>query len=405
MDLEFRPPSTDELRSVGAVVAIALLQAPHSDEAWGKSEPTWQACETLSAFDGGACVGSVSEFLVDSTVPGGTRLPTAAITRVGVLPTHRRQGVATRLMERIVVEALGRGRMLASLRASETIIYPRFGFGVAGENASAVIDTHRARPLRCPPIEGSFRLLDRGEVLDVIPELYDRVAHTRPGIISRPDWVWRRYLEEAMSGTAASFVAVHLDTTSQPDGYVHYDVSWKDDFSEAPAGQGKIHEVYGATPEVELALWRYLLDIDLVRTWRADERPLDDVANFAVADSRAYAIKAVGDEQWLRLLDVDVALGARSYNPTDRAVAIMVRDPLLSNNCGTWRIDAYGAFRSHQEPDLIVGIETISAAYLGGTPWWGLHAAGAVKEQRPGAVADADTLFASRPMPYCGTFF
>jgi len=198
---------------------------------------------------------------------------------------------------------------------------------------------------------------------------------------------------------------VHLDSTSQPDGYVHYDVSWQDAFSEAPAGQGKIHELYGANAGIELALWRYLLDIDLVNTWRADERPLDDVAKFVVADSRAYAIKAVGDEQWLRILDVDVALGTRTYNSTDRAVTIMVRDPLIANNSGTWRVDAYGAFRSHNEPDIIVGIETISAAYMGGTPWWALHAAGYVREQRPGSVADADNLFASRPMPYCGSFF
>ena len=336
---------------------------------------------------------------------GRGRLPTAAITRVGVLPTHRRQGVGKQLLERLVVDARGRGRMLASLRATEAVIYPRFGFGVAGENASAVIDSRRACPLRCPEIDGTFRILDRGEILDVIPALYDTVADSRPGVITRPTWIWNRYFEEAISGSAASFVAVHLDSTSQPDGYVHYDVSWQDAFSEAPAGQGKIHELYGANAGIELALWRYLLDIDLVNTWRADERPLDDVAKFVVADSRAYAIKAVGDEQWLRILDVDVALGTRTYNATDRAVTIMVRDPLIANNSGTWRVDAYGAFRSHNEPDIIVGIETISAAYMGGTPWWALHAAGYVREQRPGSVADADNLFASRPMPYCGSFF
>ena len=202
-------------------------------------------------------------------------------------------------------------------------------------------------------------------------------------MITRPDWIWSRYFEEAIDASAASFVAVHLDSTSHPDGYVHYDVSWQDAFSEAPAGQGKIHELYGADAGVELALWRYLLDIDLVKTWRADERPLDDVAKFVVADSRAYAIKAVGDEQWLRILDVDVALGTRTYNATDRSVTIMVRDPLIANNAGTWQVDAYGAYRSHNEPDLIVGIETLSAAYMGGTPWWALHAAGHVRAQRP----------------------
>ena len=52
MNVVYRPPGPDELRSVGAVVALALLQAPHSDESWRKSEPTWQGCDTISAFDG-----------------------------------------------------------------------------------------------------------------------------------------------------------------------------------------------------------------------------------------------------------------------------------------------------------------------------------------------------------------
>jgi predicted acetyltransferase len=403
--LEFRTPTADELRSAGAVVSIALLQAPHSDEAWRKSEPSWKVGETISAFDDGVLVGTVSEFPVDTTVPGGARLPTAAVSRVGVLPTHRRRGIATRLMERLVIEAQARGQVLASLRASEAVIYHRFGFGVAGENASAVVDPARARPLRAPEDDGSVRILARGEILDVVPDLYERVAHARPGIITRPDAMWRRFLDAALDGSAASFVAVHRDASGQADGYVHYDVSWRDEFSEAPTGEGKIHELYGATPAVEIALWRYLVDIDLVRTWRADERPIDDVAKWAFADPRAYSLKAVGDEQWLRLLDVDSALGARAFNSAERPVTIMVRDPLLSSNCGTWRVDAHGAFRSHNEPDLIVPIETLSAAYLGGTPWWALHAAGGVREQHPGSVAAADALFASVPLPFCGSFF
>ena len=58
-------------------------------------------------------------------MPGGATLPTSGVTRVGVLPTHRRRGLARRLMERLLTEAHARGQVLASLRASETAIYPR----------------------------------------------------------------------------------------------------------------------------------------------------------------------------------------------------------------------------------------------------------------------------------------
>nr|MCU0261003.1 sterol carrier protein domain-containing protein [Ilumatobacteraceae bacterium] len=168
---------------------------------------------------------------------------------------------------------------------------------------------------------------------------------------------------------------------------------------------GELHDLRGATPAVERALWAYLLDLDLVTEWRAWWRPLDDVLIGAAADPRGYRTDGVVDEQWLRLLDVDVALGSRTYGATDRAVTVQVHDPVFSANCGTWRIDSYGAFRSHADPDLVADVAEVSAAYLGGTSWRSLADAGRVVVRRADAVADADTLFATRPVPFCGTFF
>ena len=45
--------------------------------------------------------------------------------------------------------------------------------------------------------------------MDVLPPLYDRIA-TAPGVISRPEWLWRRYYEQALElGGDAELVAVH----------------------------------------------------------------------------------------------------------------------------------------------------------------------------------------------------
>jgi hypothetical protein len=100
-----------------------------------------------------------------------------------------------------------------------------------------------------------------------------------------------------------------------------------------------------------------------------------------------------------------VAIGARTYGPTDRSVTLQVHDPLFSSNSGTWRIDSYGSFRSHNEPELVADVGALSAAYLGGTSWRELFEAGRVRERRSGAVGDADALFAHRPGPFCGTPF
>ena len=94
------------------------------------------------------CVGNVAAFRFDSTVPGGAEVPTAGVTRVGVLPTHTRQGVLTRLMHRLLVESRERGNVLATLHASETSIYRRFGFGLATDAIAAQITTRSAKPWR-----------------------------------------------------------------------------------------------------------------------------------------------------------------------------------------------------------------------------------------------------------------
>src|SRR5262249_1545306 len=134
-------------RLASNAVSAALLFPPHDDETWERSRPSWDESSSTSAWDGDRCVGHASQFFVDTTVPGGARVLPGAVTRVGVLPTHRRRGIATALLEALIAEASQRGAVLMSLRASEAVIYSRYGFGVAGEYTEIEIDTLRARPI------------------------------------------------------------------------------------------------------------------------------------------------------------------------------------------------------------------------------------------------------------------
>ena len=284
-----------------------------------------------------------------------------------------------------------------SLRASEAVIYGRYGFGMAGEYVEAAIDAARARPVAGQAAGGHVRLLPPDEIHDTIHDVYDRAVHRRPGMLTRPDSWWQRYFRDAVSGAKNSYVVVHVDGHGVVDGYAHYDVAWNDD--GAPGGKGEVQDVIGIDDAVELALWGYLLDIDLVRSWKADERPVDDIVRAAIADRRAYSVKCVDDEQWLRVIDVDAALSARTYNAAAGEVSIGVTDPLVDRNNGTWRVSAAGAERTSDSPDLAVDIATLSATYLGGTAWQLLAAVGDVEVRSPAAPATADTLFASHLLP------
>ena len=139
--IEIRATAPDEYRLAGATVATALMHAPMNDET-GRSlaaSRRGRAPMSLSAWDQRRCVGNVAGYRFDTLVPGGAWLPTSGVTRVGVLSTHRRRGLLRAMITRLLAEAADRGQVLASLRASETRIYQRFGFGLAGRCAEVML--------------------------------------------------------------------------------------------------------------------------------------------------------------------------------------------------------------------------------------------------------------------------
>jgi predicted acetyltransferase len=407
--IEIRATTPDEYRQVSATLSQALLRAPESDEQWAKPRviASWEDSDSLSAWDHGRCVGTAAGYRFDTLVPGGGWLPTSGVTRIGVLPTHRRRGLLRAMLTRLLTEAADRGQALASLRASETRIYQRFGFGLAGRLAEVTLTSGDALPLTGVEPSGTIRVLGHDELLPAVADIYERVAR-RPGVVTRPTWMWQRYLENALElGGDAEYVAVHTSAEGEDDGFVHYSVKWVDQRGLPSRGAGEIFDLWGATPAVELALWNYLCNVDLVDEWYADERPVDDVIQFAVADTRAYRTKSIYDEQWMRILDVDAALTTRRYGDVDGSVTIGVADPILPRNSGVWHLSAAGAKRvgDDADADLAVDIGQLSAAYLGGTAWRSLVAAGRTDVRNPSAVALADKLFAVPEAPYCCTHF
>jgi predicted acetyltransferase len=408
-DYDIRTVAVDERRAATNTLRIALLSGAINDETFDQIQPSWDDADSIAAWEGDACVGHVAAFRFDSTVPGGARLATAGVTRVGVLPTHTRRGLLTRMMHQLLRESHERGTPLATLHASETSIYRRFGFGLATDTVVVVVTARSASPWRIPALPGSTRLIPYDEVLDVVPGLYDRVARWRVGSISRPAWMWPRILKDAASPTDApfgkgSFVAVHSDAAGNDDGFVSYDVDWDETFGVNPTGTGKVRDVWGASPAVEVELWRYLLDIDLITTWKTDPRPVDEPVRRIMHDARAYEAVHRLDEQWVRILDVDVALAARSYGPGRGMVNVRVHDPMFASNTGTWTISADGAERNDGPADIEVDIATLSAAYLGGVSWQDLAVTHALTSTQDTLEA-LDALFASRPTPFCGTFY
>lgn len=406
--IEMRATAVDERRVAADIVRAALLHPPIEDDEWGKFPDSWDESDSLLAWDGDRAVGHVAGFRFDTLVPGGAWLPTSGVTRVGVLPTHRRQRLASRLMTRLLTEARERGQILASLRASDTRIYGRFGFGLAGQCGEINVDPQRALPISGATTAGRFRLLRPDEVLATVAPIYERCADL-PGVLRRPDWMWRRFLEKATQlGGDAEYVVVHTSDDGVDDGFAHYGVSWNHPNFENPTGKGELIELWGADAGIELALWTYLCNIDLVVSWYGEERPLDEPLQFAVNDTRSYQLRRTWDEQWMRLLDVDAALTARTYNQVEGSFTLDVNDALLPTNDGRWELSASGAKRvdpSSGQADLVADVRNTAATYLGGVRWSRLAAAGRITVNNPAALAIADALFIGGRLPFCNSGF
>jgi predicted acetyltransferase len=397
-----RTPAPEEMRAVSSVMRTALMLARINDDDWENWGGGWtDGYVAVAAFDGARPVGHAGTFQFDTLVPGGAWVPSAGLTRVGVMPTHHRRGILTNMLRQLLTGERDTGRVITSLRASEAPIYGRFGYGLAAEANSVVVIPSRVRPI-AGTAAGSFRLLPTDEMFNVLPALYARCGH-RVGAITLDDWMWKRILDETMEGTKASHVVVHTSPEGVDDGYALYSMAWiEGEFAEI-GGNCELRQLFAVSTDVELALWAFLSEVGLSRRIISYSRPTDDAMRLVAADYRGYQVKDRWDEQWVRLLDVPAALAARTYHDRS-AVTIAASDPWFPENDGTYRIDGNGATRTTDAPELVAPIDAISAAYLGGTAWVDLLAVGKVQGSLE-AARRADDLFRQHPAPWCGNHF
>jgi predicted acetyltransferase len=149
----------------------------------------------LCAYDDGRPVGCAGAYPFRLTVPGA-EVGAAGVTWVGVKPTHRRRGILTAFMARLLDDARERDEAVAILWASEPAIYGRFGYGVATYNVSLDSRTDRFALRDDPGPVGSVRIVDTEEALALLPEAHERIRAEVPGMFLRThDW-WTQKLAD-----------------------------------------------------------------------------------------------------------------------------------------------------------------------------------------------------------------
>ncbi|MFJ6677164.1 GNAT family N-acetyltransferase [Actinosynnema sp. NPDC091369] len=367
----------------------------------------WSALEPdrglLAVTADGRPVGTAAAYSFELTLPGAVVVPTSGVSAVGVVPTHRRQGVLSAMMRHQLAELRDRGEFLSVLLASEATIYGRFGYGPATYTRRLTVQRHQGA-LAVPRADGTGLGSDSAEVVrreecgELLEQVYDRYRRAQPGALSRPHRWWERGAGQPPISPAPRYVAVHRDADGVPDGYASYSLD---------GDTLTVDETIATDDAVFTALARLVLGHDLVGKVVLKHVPPDHPLRWQFADFRAAEVGNDTDWLWVRLLDVPGALTARGWS-ADGELVLDVGDPFLGER-GRYRLTVRdGEARcvpTDREPDLSVDVRDLGSVYLGGTAPSALVRAGHIKAHHPAAAALADALFRTERAPHCLHWF
>ncbi len=408
MSVEIRSITADEVTAFRRAIRHGFLEAEVVDDEQFARDMLDPLERCYVAVDGPEFVATFGSFPTELTLPGGAAVPAGAVTAVTCRATHRRQGILTRIMNRDLAASRERGEVVDVLIAAEYPIYGRFGYGPAARGAEWELDSGMARFTHTG--SGTIHVVDAATFRKEAPGVFERVRLARPGMIGRSQFDWdmrsdlRRWPEKSKPWLGFRLLCCDADGTVQ--GYARYTVDdkWVD---KRPRVTVKVSEMAAATPEAEARLWSYLAQMDWVQTVKAEDRPVDDVLPWLLADGRHAKLASCADFLWLRPLDVARLLSTRSYETSERVV-IEVRDAQDLSG-GRFALDATpdGAtcVPTTETAELTLPATTLGAACLGDVRLEVLQRAGWLDEHATGAVARAGRLLAGAVAPWCNTWF
>jgi len=301
---------------------------------------------------------------------------------------------------------------LAMLTVSESSIYGRFGFATAAMAAEWTIDSKRAK-WTGPTPGGRLQFISLEQFRVLVPGLFDRVRLTVPGEVPLWDLRWDQISGLAWEdkGAAAKLRAIRYDDEKgKLQGLAIYLVKGgDDDFTKHSL---EVHSLVSATPDAYAALWRFLLEVDLVSEVKAFLRSVDEPVRWMISDMRAITYSP-SDHQYLRILDVKAALEARSY-AASAVIALVVTDDLgFAQGRFLLEIDGKGvgevrpmqSVAPRGSAALALTVNELSAIYLGGVSVATLVGAGRIKELRSGSAAVVDGAFRSARTPALSSWY
>jgi predicted acetyltransferase len=378
-----------------------------SDELIKRVESVSDKERFFCAMEDDRFVATSGVFSVHLSVPGG-EMAAGGITWVTVLPSHRRRGIMRQMMRWMIDDGRNRGEPIAMLWAAEGAIYQRFGFGLGTYSVNLESDARSFAFARDWPAEGTFRLIPAGEGRELVEPVYEAARAQRAGFLARtPDW-WVGILPDAekdkKGGEVKRLVVYEVD--GHAEAYAIYKTKAEYDV-RGSSSKLIVEEAIASTHRGTREIWRYLHNVDLMRTVKTWRLPLDHPVLTLLAEPRRLGA-TISDGLWFRVVDAVAALEGRTYGIDGHGrgrVTFDLRDEFCPWNAGRWDLEVEDGrarvTRTDTDADLAMDANDLASLFLGGFSATALAVAGRVVEMRPGGLAAADSLFPTPLKPWC----
>ena len=382
MSETFRPARPDEVDEVARLQAHSF-PAPARTRAWweeylthgphGGLESLWVAEER------GRLVGACQLLWLRQFI-GGAPMHVMGLAAVAISPTHRRRGLAGRMLTAGFEHARERGDVGSALYPFRASFYAELGYGLAGEAHQyqippGLLPDDREERMR-------VRLVDTAEDEADMRRVYDEAARTlQTGQLDRTERMWK-----SAWGREDQAAVVYYGERGAPEGYaiVRYraDLPVDKRFLE-------VEERAWLTIPAQRGIYGWLSTLG--DQWREIVYRAHPEESFGdrISEPRLPLLAAPGWNLWFpsatllrgpmfRLLDVCEALRQRSAAVgVQMSLCLEVIDAQVTENRGPWMVRMEGGrmevehYRGEKvDARLRLGVDTLARIFIGAiAPW------------------------------------
>ena len=309
---------------------------------------------------------------------GGRPMPMGGIAGVVVAPDARGRGVGSKLMAAIAERSHELGDLVSALYPATVSMYRTLGWEIVGAQHRISMSAEALRTLGGKDVH--LRTATESDVEPFRNSLVDRYTAQRangPKLLSFAE------AKELLTDDAMmSYVTEH--------GFVVY--KWHD-------GNLVVSYLLADTPAVARALWSVVGSGSSIAKKVVAYVAPDDPIHLLLPEEVAHESRLT---RWmLRVLDTPKAIAARGFSSSvTGAATILLEDPLLPANSGSWRLAVSGGRGEltqveATEEALQLGPNGFAALYAG-TPVHVLRTAGLASGGEPEQDELFDAAFAGR---------